>query len=407
MTSLRRLFVLLSVSAVFLISCGEEPKEAPAPAPAPEKVAAEKVPAPEPAPAPAPEPAAAPEPAPEKAATETAPAPAPEPAPEKPVEVAPAPEPAPEKAATEAATEPAPAPAPEPAAPPQAALCGAIVARSFEAVRPALVKLGVPDAASLAAEYTKRHKYYLKDCLAAPVEKLECVLATSNPVSGLDECAVNEALEKKLWPVDIKGFVDGFDPTPLSAEEGAKILAQVQGTWVSEWKSGDRLLYTTTRVIGPDGKTVETKKTESNGELTTREITLSFEAVDRATILWNTTKQQSVFVLKGDTFYESSNLVYAAFPLPDRTAFSFKGRDEWVLFAKGACEMITFLGLQIPGECSFTEDGGREIFTARYTVPHKRTRKGDPLVREMTFVVHEGYLMHESLLNIGTYKRQP
>ncbi len=41
MTSLRRLFVLLSGSLVFLISCGEEPKEAPAPAPAPEKGAAE------------------------------------------------------------------------------------------------------------------------------------------------------------------------------------------------------------------------------------------------------------------------------------------------------------------------------------------------------------------------------
>ena len=82
------------------------------------------------------------------------------------------------------------------------------------------------------------------------------------------------------------------------------------------------------------------------------------------------------------------------------------GRDEWVLYQDGACDVVTFLGLLIKAECAFSTTDDREVFTVKYTVPHKLDRRGEPYLVEMEFVVHEGYLMHPSLMGMGTYKRQ-
>ena len=270
-------------------------------------------------------------------------------------------------------------------------------------------KLKVEDIDGLAADYEKRHKYYLKACEVLAQEKLDCLEKSEHPVSGIDFCKVNEGVKsrQKLRAVDVKNYVKAFDPQPLPEGEGARILAAVQGTWVSEWKSGSgTLLYTTTRTIGADGKMEQVTKTESNGKEEKDELAISFGLVDRATILRGTTKQQSVFVLKGDTFYESSNLVYGAFAVPDKGEFAFKIQDEWIFYKQGTCEFVTAYGLVIPGECQLVEEEGKEVFTAKYTIPGKIRRNGKPDERTFKYQYVDGYLMHESLLTSGTFKKQ-
>lgn len=170
----------------------------------------------------------------------------------------------------------------------------------------------------------------------------------------------------------------GVERPRLKEGEADAILKKLAGTWKNEWKAAGT---TTTWKITENGAAEET--VERKDEKETTALKLDFAHVDRMGVTRGTTRQDYTFLLSGDVFYASSNLLSDIHRIPDLKRFTIPSEWDWLVVEDGVFTVIGDSGVSARAEMKSA--GGEISFKWRY--PGKNwdgTRKyavvGDRLV---------------------------
>lgn len=305
--------------------------------------------------------------------------------------------------AGKAATGPTVADAAPAADSPAAKQCQRIMEKTWQATKSVLVELGRTDADSLKARYMERGKQFATLCVTLSKAKRDCVEKADNAANAMFSCKVNAGRKKKLWAVSMGREVKLFEPKPLSPAEAKQRLASVVGTWTSTWKS---LGLTTRWIIGPDGKGTM-KRTRRGKTEKPQPVAVAFKQTGRIHITKGSTTQPYVY-FRGNknTFYVSSNLIYGAYPIPNRNKFIVPAGWDFVIYNRGKCKVVSGRGAVAKATCRFGRDKGKPVFKVEYQYPGKLGFTGKPVVSKRTYHVVGKHLLHESLVSIGTYRRK-
>ncbi len=278
--------------------------------------------------------------------------------------------------------------------------CKDLLVKSWKAAQPGFAKLQVSVDAALEKLYTE-NEYYVKACAALAADKLDCLDKAENPITGIDTCKVNEGAATSLGLVGVQDRIGVDARKPLSKEDGDKVLASIEGTWVNDWAS---LKEQTTWTIGKAGavtaatvlKDGKPKDKPSLPDL----LTADQEA--RLKVHWkdsNTTQTLSFFKT-GNEFYASTNSLYDAYQVSDQKKFVVRYDWTYLAFDGGKCEAINASGVIAPATCSFATDKGTKVFRAEWQFP---TDKGP---RKSEHVLVGNYFVHKSMYEIARFKKK-
>ncbi len=316
--------------------------------------------------------------------------------------------PAPDKTGPSKPSKPQP-PAPPKADPKAVEQCQRILGKTWLAAKAVLVKLQTKNVDEVKPTYERWGKSFVKNCATLAADKRDCVEKSSNAANGLNECNVNAGRRKnKIWAVDTRRAITQFKPAKLDPAVAKKQLADLAGTWVNDWK---QLKQVTTWIIAADGaltiKQVSPKAKKDQPTDDGIKGKVWFEQAGRLHVKKGTTTQPYVYLRTDkNTFYVANNLIYGAFPIPNRNKFLLKAGWDFVSHDKGKCEVFSARGEVAKATCKFTRDKGKPVFKVEYQYPGKMSFRGTPIVVKRTFLVVGKHLLHESLVSIGKFVRK-
>ncbi len=283
---------------------------------------------------------------------------------------------------------------------PNAKRCKDLLAKSWKAAQPGFAKLQVAVDGDLEKVYTGNESY-VQACGKLAADKLECLEKAENPITGLDTCKVNEGAAESLALVSVQDRIGVDLRKPLSKEEGDKVLASIEGTWVNEWPA---LKEQTTWTIGKAGAVTaaEVLKEGKPKDKASIPDQLAVDQEARIKAHWkdsNSTQTLSFFK-NGNELYASANSLYDAYQVPDQKKFVVRFDWTYIAFEDGKCEAIDPNAVIVPATCSFATDKGNKVFRAEWQFPT------DKSPRKSEHVVIGNYFVHKSMYEIARFKRK-
>jgi len=285
---------------------------------------------------------------------------------------------------------------------PEVDQCKRILEKTWVAAKAVLMKLGTKDVDRLKKLHGQGGKRFVELCSLLPADKRDCVDSATNAANGLYSCKVNAGRKQKVWAVDLSRQVQLFTPKPLDAATAKGELAAVVGTWTNTWKSMGQVTELT---IGKDGAGT-TKVTKRGKAETPQKSLVLFKQTGRIALRRGTTTQShNYFRANKNTFYLSNNLIYSAYPIPNRTEFIIRAGWDFVIYKAGKCEVVSGRGAVAKAVCKFGVDKGKPVFRVEYQYPGRMNFKNKPVVTKRKYLVVGKHLLHESLVSIGKYTR--
>jgi hypothetical protein len=278
--------------------------------------------------------------------------------------------------------------------------CKEILTKSWQAAQPGFAKLKVAVDTDLEKAYTT-NEYYLKTCAELPADKLDCLTKAENPIAGIDSCKVNEGAKQSLALYGVDKKIGLFERKPIDKDAADKILASLEGTWVSEWTF---LKQKTTWTIGKAGAVTKAEVLKDGKPDDTASVPdqLSIENEGRLKAHWkdSTTTQTLAFWKNGNELYASTNELYDAYQIDDQKQFVVRFDWTYIAFDNGKCEAINAQGLIAPATCSFAQDKGNKVFRAEWQFPSDRG------VRKSEHVIVGKQFVHKSMYEISRFKKK-
>jgi hypothetical protein len=114
-------------------------------------------------------------------------------------------------------------------------LCKTVLANSWKSLQPALAMVG-SEVAQPEADYLG-NKFFIKKCSGLTAAQVDCLSKSEAPLTGIVECKINEGA-KSSDKLRLPSFRKSREkPAELPAEEQAKLLKSVVGTWKNDFKS--------------------------------------------------------------------------------------------------------------------------------------------------------------------------
>ncbi len=290
-------------------------------------------------------------------------------------------------------------PAVDPAAVEQ---CGKILDKAWTAIQPGLAKLKIEGQDK--EKYTKSSKTFLERCARLTKEHRDCVEKTDNPIAGIRSCKVNDGKkpDEKLFPATFNSYIKLFEPKEMKGKAAKKLLAGLKGRWVNDWKSAK---IKTTWKINAKGEVEETKV--AHGKTDKKKFSISFPNTYRMKVQWNESSSQPFFFIKAGkkVFFAGGNLLYGAYPMPNRKSFAVRNNWDYVFFNKGKCTVVAGTGEMTGGKCKFGKQKAKKIFTVEYQFPDAVMANGKPKVDKRIYFVAAKHLLFDSLMSSGRFVR--
>lgn len=281
---------------------------------------------------------------------------------------------------------------------PETTACKALLAKAWTAVKPNVEKLGVVTDAALEGRFMANESF-IKACAALPPEKRACLAKADHPLAAIATCEADKPT-RTLYPFDFTNEVKLWPRVPLAKEDAAALTAWAAGTWVNEWAS---IGLKSTWKIDATGTVESTELKDGQPKQGALVIdSLTFRDAGRVEVHYQGSSTQTFTFVRGDndTFYAASNTLYDAYPVADEKNFVVRHNWDFIVMRDGACEVIVQSGESLPATCRFAKEGARRVFTTEVTRP------GASRPSTMRHIVQDKLFLVDSLVEIGTFKRQ-
>jgi hypothetical protein len=235
--------------------------------------------------------------------------------------------------------------------------CVAILEASFDAIRPALARLGVTqELDDIAASYLTSFEADLavRSCAELDDEQRACLAASANPLADATRCAPKPGYDDSVMRFPTLFSMSGPRPLearfhpPLDPAEAARLRARLVGTWVREGGFG-----TETWTIDAAGDVIiEEVPRDGKTRPKTSRRRIALDARGQLVLHDGTVRSTRQFLLVADDrFILGGNVVAVA--RQDR--FVAKLGSDFLVVEPGRCSAVTYQGLLVPATC--TRDG--------------------------------------------------
>ena len=288
------------------------------------------------------------------------------------------------------------------------AQCAAMLEKNWEAIQPALVKLQIPDPASLKAKYTEtgyETRKFLETCPLISQADRKCLTDAADPISASLLCDIDSA---KAGGKQFRSPpIPGKSPLLATAPIGKASLKKIAGTWLNKTGTESK-----TWTISKKGQTKQVV-TKSDGTVAPPtkldEFTLSFTKALEGTRQYPGSNAQTIsFFMDSDTtFYSSGNLNYAAYDMKDGKSYVAKMDSDWLFVDGDKCEVVSFQGHVVPATCTSREAEGDSYMDVEYQIPGKgKRRSGELTPDKASFLIVGNHLLPSGLVRLGRYDKQ-
>jgi hypothetical protein len=274
--------------------------------------------------------------------------------------------------------------------------CNDILAVAWTAIGPALDKLKVVKTSQVEKAY-RETKPFIDRCVKLPKDARDCLTGSTNPVSGIRTCKVNENAKgnARLYAPSLRSHIGLLASGKLTSTAGARLLIGLDGTWKNTWadeKIEDEWIFS-------ESGDLETITTVDGGAPKKTAYTIHFDAERRMKATTGGSARRFTLVkVDKKTFFASRSVLHDAFLMDDKKAFEIRNGGDYILYEDGSCEVVTSEGLMAEAECKHGRERYRKNFTAKYELP-------GGVVREVTYWVYGKHLVHEKLVECCKFKR--
>lgn len=278
-----------------------------------------------------------------------------------------------------------------------------LVESMWAEAKSSLELLQVPDVASLKEKYIKSAKNVMKRFDALPADKKEALSKAPKPLAAIKSLQINKGLKgsQKIFPPSITNYLPNKPLAALSPEQVAEIQKFLTGTWNRNWVSAKE---TYKWQISPDGKVVQNSTRRGKAE-EPKNLILSFEKENQMKVKKGNSSQTYVFLRYGKNFYTSSNTLYNFHKISDKNKFTVKHERDVVIYDNGKCTVVSEKGLVAQAKAAFETVEGKETFKFSYQFEGDVNHLGKPKIHEKKMYVMGDFLVHEALVESGTWTR--